>query len=184
MICFVRPLAVLCLAAAALTGPAGATETRDTLEALAKCGAIENPQERLVCYDGVMPRVRAAIDQATEDDKITLFGWEIFGGDGSSDEPTRPEDFGNPNPPAADVKEEGGVITEITFNVTDLAERSDGMIVLVLENGQVWRTMESTSIYFRDPRDGLRVRIRSGMAGAFYLNIEGQNRSVQVERIK
>ena len=73
------------------------------------------------CYDAAGPRVRAALNVATEEDQFSLFG--LFESDGSSTtrEATRPEDFGN-RLPADDVQvvESGGVITEITVALRKL----------------------------------------------------------------
>jgi len=51
-----------------------------------------------------------------------------------------------------------------------------------LANGQVWQvTDNSRGVY---DLDNPKVSIRRGMLGAFYLEIEGQNRSPKVRRLR
>jgi hypothetical protein len=51
-----------------------------------------------------------------------------------------------------------------------------------LANGQVWQIADDSSRYFqrRDPK----VAVRRGALGAFYLDIEGDNRSPRVRRVR
>ena len=53
---------------------------------------------------------------------------------------------------------------------------------IALANGQVWIISDGSSAYYDlvDPK----VTIRRGMLGAFYLEIEGKNRSPRVKRIQ
>jgi hypothetical protein len=53
---------------------------------------------------------------------------------------------------------------------------------ITLANGQVWRVSDgSTGIHYID---NPKVRIRRGVFGVFYLEIEGTNRSPRVVRIQ
>lgn len=51
-----------------------------------------------------------------------------------------------------------------------------------LANGQVWKVVDGSWLHgeWSNPK----VTIRRGMMGAFYLDIEGENRSPRVERLQ
>lgn len=51
-----------------------------------------------------------------------------------------------------------------------------------LANGQVWQVTDGSSGTYRlvDPK----VRVQRGMLGSFFLEIEGQNRSLRVKRVE
>ena len=53
---------------------------------------------------------------------------------------------------------------------------------IALANGQVWRIADGSqgALWLQNPK----VRVRRGVLGAFYLEIEGTNRSPRVERVK
>lgn len=169
-------------------GAAQASEVGDTLETVAKCAAITDGAQRLACYDGAAPRVRAALSVATEEDNITLFGLNIFGGgDGAagSGEATRPEDFGKQDLPAPiETVETGGIVTEITAALADAGTSKSGREIYVLENGQVWRQKEAADLKLPKNAAGVKVKIRQGALGSYYISRDGQNRSVPVERVK
>jgi hypothetical protein len=180
-------IAALGLALTAGVGLAQASELQRTLEGIKACAAITESAQRLACYDGAAPKVRAALDVATEEDQLTLFGLDLFGGSGGaagSGEATRPEDFGKQDLPATEVVQKGGVISEITVALADIARNGSGYDVYVLENGQVWRQKEPGNLALPKSVSGIKVNIRQGMMGAYYLNRDGSNRSVAVERVK
>ena len=173
--------------AAASAGLAQANQVRDTLEDVNKCTTIADAAQRLACYDAAAPKVRASLNVATEEDRVTLFGLDLFGSGDSdtSGEATRPEDFGKKDIPETVVTEEtGGVITEITVALADVGRNGSGYDVYVLDNGQVWRQKEAKDLQLPRKVQGIRVKIREGAMGAFYLSREGLNRSVPVERVK
>lgn len=175
-------LIAVCAAGAAL---AASTEVRRTLESVNACTAETDPAKRLACYDAAAPRVRSALNVATEEDQFSLFGLFESGGSGTTREATRPEDFGvRVAQGGTEVKESGGVITEITVALTDVAKNNAGKDVFVLENGQVWRAKETKSLRIPGDARGVKVTIRQGMMGAYFIKREGTNNSVAVERVK
>lgn len=172
-------------AAALLGGLAGASEVRATLEDLNACGGIAEPGQRLACYDAMAPKVRATLDVATDEDRVTLFGLDLFGPGGGGGEATRPEDFGKRDIPApVETVENAGIVTEITVPLAEVARNGSGYDVYVLENGQVWRQKEMTDLRLPHKVEGLKVRIRQGALGSYFLSRDGQNRSVAVERVR
>lgn len=176
-------LIAVCAAGAAL---AASTEVRNTLETVNACTAETDPAKRLACYDAAAPRVRSALNVATEEDQFSLFGLFESDGSGTTREATRPEDFGNrvAEDDGVAVKESGGVITEITVALADVAKNNAGKEVFVLENGQVWRAKERQSLRIPGEAKGVKVSIRQGMMGAYFITREGTNKSIPVERVK
>jgi hypothetical protein len=51
-----------------------------------------------------------------------------------------------------------------------------------LANGQVWQVMDESSaaVYLQNPK----IRLRRGALGAFFLEVEGLNRSARVKRLE
>jgi hypothetical protein len=179
-------IAVLSCSFIAFMGAAEAGQVRQTLEDVNACSAIKDSGQRLACYDAAAAKVRSSLNEATEEDQMSLFGLDLFSGSslGSSGEATKPEDFGRRDLPAVETQESGGVITQITVTLTDVARNNAGHEVYVLENGQVWRQKESADIGLPRNVTGLKVKIRQGSLGSYYLSREGANKSVAVERVK
>lgn len=136
---------------------AGSTEVRNTLDAVNACSAETDTAKRLACYDGTAPRVRAALNVATEEDQFSLFGLFESDPNSTTHEATRPEDFGN-RVPTDDVQvvQSGGVISEITVALADVAKNNAGKDVFVLENGQVWRAKEKKGLRMSGDPKGVR----------------------------
>jgi hypothetical protein len=51
-----------------------------------------------------------------------------------------------------------------------------------LSNGQVWQVVDgsSTSVYLKSPK----ILVRRGALGAYFLDVEGLNRSARVKRVE
>ena len=184
----IKKTALFVVLAGAATGLAQANQVRETLESVNTCTTIADAAQRLACYDAAAPKVRATLDVATDEDRVTLFGLDLFGSGGgiaSNGEATRPEDFGKKDLPAPVVTaESGGVITEITVALADVGRNGSGYDVYVLDNGQVWRQKEAKDLQMPKKVAGMKVKIRQGSLGSYYLSRDGLNRSVPVERVK
>ncbi len=136
-----------------------ASSTRTALEDIQACAGIAEAQARLACYDANMPKVRAALNQATENVRVELFGltlWEEavdrrrrpgrgFGADRLSPEQraalaAQSAPAGAPPPVAADE------IQEISSQIVEVGRNNAERVVFVLANGQVWRQSETKDI--------------------------------------
>lgn len=168
----------------ALSGWALAGTVDQTLSEVSACAAISDNAQRLACYDKAAPKVRAALNVATEEDQADLFGLDIFGSDGGTREATRPEDFGKTSLPPAEAPVQEAAITEITAGLTEVARNGSGYDVYVLDNGQVWRQTESTGLALPRNTAGLKVTIKEGLLGSYILNRTGSNKSVKVKRVR
>lgn len=56
-----------------------------------------------------------------------------------------------------------------------------GSTTLQLENGQLWRIKDGSSLSVRSPLDSPQVTITPGMIGGWYLKVKGYNTSALVE---
>lgn len=142
-----------------LTGMA--QEGRATLEA---CRAEPDDARRLACYDRAMdrpPEVAAAKDLTPE---------ERFGRSGAMarEETDR-------------TTEESRELGELTAKVTEIWTRSDGLMVLTLDNGQTW-SMNRPDPFFRI-KTGDPVKIQPASLGSFLLSGPSK-RSTRVTRTK
>lgn len=167
-----------------VAGPAFADATRDALAEIARCADIAEATERLRCFDAAVPRARSALaapapaPAPAATTKSGLLEWFGF----SREKPvTKPEEFGKPQP--APGPEE---ITEITAPVLEFARTPRGKAVFILDNGQVWRQIDSDGTVLPDPPPGkpMKVTIGRGALGSYNLEIEGRNGLIKVTRLK
>jgi hypothetical protein len=130
-------------------------------DALTRCRAIADSAARLTCYDAIA--IAPPQSSAASSAKAA---------------PTQPapEQFGlqpkaNPN--------------EINSIESTFAGKFEGWgpnSRITLANGQVWQVADDSSAFCNC--DNKKVLIRRGALGAFYLEIEGTNRSPKVRRLK
>jgi hypothetical protein len=169
--------------------PAAAAEPEATFQELQKCSGVQEPAQRLACYDSLMPRVRAALaagpGDLSRDDQTTLFGLnlDIFG----SSQARTPEQFGAndlPARPDSSVQGSARPIESITANVTEFATTPTGKFIVFLDNGQVWRQQQSDTGNARFKSSGNVVTISYGMLGSYTLQLNGSNKVFKVNRVK
>ncbi len=167
---------------AALAAPlARADASRDALAEIAKCADIADAGERLKCFDAAMARVKSALAApAPETPSKSLLDW--FGLSRPQPPVTKTEDFGKAPPEPAAPQE----LNEIASPVLEFAKTARGKAVFILENGQVWRQLDSDTATVLDPERGTKmsVRIERGVLGSYNLTIDGRNILVKVTRLK
>jgi len=171
---------LLSLALAVAAGPALADATRDALAELAKCADIVDSGERLKCFDAAVPRARSALAApapAPEAPSKSLLEW--FGFSRPPPPVTKPEEFGKAPPEPAEL-------SEISSVVIEYAKTLRGKALFVLDNGQVWRQLDSDGTVVLDPPQGktMKVLIERGFLGSYNLTIEGRNGLIKVTRLK
>lgn len=141
--------------------------------ALKRCRAIVDSGARLRCYDALpvtptpeseaaaaaMPRAAPPLAGAAA---ATLPKAERFG-----------------------LEHKDQVKDELPTIATHIPGRFEGWrpnSTIQLANGQVWQVVDDTSRYVY--LDNPKVVVRRGMFGAFFLDIEGDNRSPRVRRVQ
>ena len=129
--------------------------------AFRRCRGMADAAARLACYDALplpAPGARAAPPvsgaPAREASLLERFGLEA-------------------RQPQAD---------RIESHIPGLFTGWDAKSQIRLANGQVWKVVDGSWLHgeWNNPK----VSIRRGMMGAFYLDIEGENRSPRVQRVR
>ncbi len=91
----------------------------------------------------------------------------------------KPADFGKP---VARVPE----APQIVAAVRQLSRTVRGRAVFVLDNGQVWRQLDSDDSNILEPAPGamLKVTIARGLLDSYNLTIEGRSSLIKVRRVE
>ncbi len=160
-----------CLAAA-LLGLAGLAQANDT--ALNQCRQESVAAKRLACYDAIPTRATAA----TPAPAPTAAAAAPSGTTALAPAPAAPavaqpaSRFGLPS------SSEEAVDSRITGRFEGWGPKTR----FTLANGQVWEVEDGTnaSLWLDSPP----VRVRRGFTGAFFLEIDGTNRSPRVRRLQ
>ena len=149
-------------------GAAQASEESDA--ALRACRAESDDARRLACYDRVADRAQAIVAPTADVAPAVLTAEEKFGRKGTM---TRDE---------ADRKEvEARALGELQAKVTEIWTRSDGLMVVTLDNGQEWKQNRPDS-FFR-LRTGDTVKIQPAAMSSFLMSGPSK-RSTRVTRVK
>ena len=164
---------------ALLAGPVHADATQDALAEIARCADLSDPTARLKCFDAAAPQARRALTEAQSREKRGILDW--FGFSRPPKPVTRPEEFGKPAAPA-----EPGEITQLAATVTEFAKTPRGKAIFILDNGQIWRQLDSDSVDVIEPAPGkpMKVTIEVGFLGSYNLSVDGRNAIVKVRRLK
>jgi hypothetical protein len=182
-------LALVALAAFALATPAFAISSKEILGELAKCAENADATQRLACYDTLSPQLRQAVaamkkpSEQTEADKTSFFGFDVGGLFGGNEGPTTPEQFGkNQMPPTQE--EENQILESISASVTEYSMTPFGKFIVFLDNGQIWRQLDSdTSVSRFHGRDN-KVVISRGIFGSYNLKLNDSSQIYKVKRIR
>lgn len=151
-----------CISLAALWAP-NALAQDSTTQQLAKCAIIENPLQRLVCYDkvaaGEAPVERSAGQSAARSPAASPE--QEFGREHRED-PTdnRPD--------------------KIFVELADVQRNYYGKWEITLKNGQQWEQVDSRTTPL--PLDG-DYYIERGVFNSFFLGRVGENRRIRVRRV-
>lgn len=128
---------------------------------LAGCRAIADAKARLACYDALplnLPPVAAAPVAGTKARQT-------------------PEQFG---------LEQKKLVEELPVIEANISGEFDGWQpnqTIKLSNGQVWQVIDDSDGWVRNSNSP-KVKIQRGLFGAFYMEIEGGNRTIKVKRLK
>jgi hypothetical protein len=132
--------------------------------AIEACIRLRNDSERLACFD------RAVADIQSGQAAPAAPAQDMFG----ANQETRG---------AADVKSriQRDELREITAKVASLRRTPDGMMLLELDNGQVWRQLDSESALVIEVADTVKV-VRASM-GTFRIS-DKRGRSARFRRMR
>jgi hypothetical protein len=157
-----RPAALLALLSALAAADARADDA-----ALKACRQVADAARRLACYDALplaAPAATPAPPAAAAPAAVAAPAAPAAAQFGI-------EERSRPEPPAA-----------IESHIVGRFEGWEPRDRIKLANGQVWQIADDSRgvLYKNDPK----VRVRRGALGAFYLELEGTNRSPRVIRVE
>src|SRR5262245_34646024 len=151
----------------ALIVGAGALHAAELPAPLEPCVSMKRDAERLACYD----RAVAVLESAGAS------------GIPAGAAPTAEDLFGTnaavAPPPPANSDNKRDELKQIRGAVTSAHRTDDGMIVLKLDNGQVWRQQDGNSTLFIEPGDEVTV-VRASL-GTFRIT-DKRGRSARFKR--
>ncbi|MWV26595.1 hypothetical protein [Aurantiacibacter rhizosphaerae] len=159
----IRPIFVLASALApflALSAPAMAQDG----DPYAACAATQDDAARLACFDRTYQSQQVVIAERE-----------------AVEEQTREEVFGFREEDAVLEREEEGVA--MTAAVAEVLQGSGRSQVLLLDNGQLWREINGSTLRNR-VRDGWTATITRHWSGAYEMRFDGRSGYLRVSRMR
>jgi hypothetical protein len=163
------------------TGVALADPTRDqVMSGAARCDAITDNRTWLDCFYGSAQPMRAELGlPAAPPSQVFLV----------------PRDNGQPPPrvATAPAQQDGGFLTDLFGNLKfgnqrmrDYSFNSDGMFVVTLANGQVWRQVGDAAVRakWEKPPGSYVVDINSAVLGGYNMRVRGESHSYKVRLVR
>ena len=114
----------------------------DLMDRVVACAGFEDATQRHACFDKLTPELRGSA--------VTVF---------AAPKPT----FGDRKPPPSEPD-------QVKLTVTKMSKNPDGKLVFTMEDGQVWRQIDTNSAG-RIGQGPWEVEIRRGMLGSFVLKL-------------
>ena len=137
-------------------GTAHADVTRDALADIVKCADIADAAKRLECFDAAAARGKTAL-AAPVAHGASGQGEELVGlvrlfeaGAGDQARGFRQAGAGEPGP---------SEVNQVSGNVLEFAKTARGKAVFILENGMVWRQLDSDSTEVLPPPPGTTMKV-------------------------
>lgn len=167
-------LAALAFAAPALAkGPPAIDGGRPAaLKAVVDCRAISDPGARLACYDDAVGK----LDTAESTGQVVML-------DRDAAKKVKRQAFGFSIPSISlfskGEKEED--VERVTDTLKSVRERADHRWVFELQDGGVWRQIDTTQ-FPSDPKPGQSVEIQRAALGSYMLKVNGRQPAVRVHR--
>lgn len=209
-----RPLLLSAATLALCAAAPAAAQGSDPLEPILACRAIEDPMERLDCFDraaadlggqvesGEVAAVNREEVEAVERDGFGLdlpslprLSFSVFGR-GGGDAPEAPAE---PSPREVGIAEaeaepevrvvertEDGQIDRVVMTIDEITTHGYNTKRFRMTNGQLWEATDGMRFNVPRTRDGERLtaEIRRARAGGFFLRINGEGRAIRVQRLR
>ena len=173
---------ILACAALGLTSGTGASAGNP----LSDCRSIAGDDARLVCYDALADKQAQSVSTPEPDGQspaTAAIAAAAAPPAPAALPPPSPEELFGRNAVQSDdaVRSAGGVgrLEEITATLAGVHVAPYGKLVLMLDNGQVWSQIDTTTL---DVKNGDEVRIRRASLGSYLLTPADSNRAIRVRR--
>lgn len=157
------------------------------------CPAIEDEDDRLACFD----REIAILAKQAEAGEANVAGDETASATAAeptldaagaailAEETFGAEDLDKTVSERRAEREERGELSELKAAVIESGENPYGKVFLVLDNGQVWRQLDSDDTMLRIPRGvDATVTIKKSFLGSYMLTVDQLGRTMRAKRIK
>lgn len=131
----------------------------------AACAALRRDAERLLCYDNAVAQLHSGTTETPAPSAENMFGAN--------------SDVLGSSARRSDVKREE--LRQISGTVTSLHRGDDGMIQLVLDNGQVWRQQDAGVRLLVD--EGDKVTVVRAVMGTFRIT-DKSGRFARFKRVR
>ena len=140
------------------------TASAQSTDAILKCRAIADKEQRLTCYDGVADAVKPAVSpEAAAQAKEAAFGAEKL-------------------PAKARAAEEEKLDT-LDAAIARIRSDPSGNTIFDLDNGQTWRVLSGT-LALPPIHVGDAVQLSRASLGGYRLKLIDVGRTVQVKRVR
>jgi hypothetical protein len=184
-----KTTALLC----ALTGLAGVAFAQSSplqapspLSPIYACAEKTDPVERLACFDAAVATIRGAEARSEivtfDKQRVETVRREAFGFNMPSLPRLGLPSFGKKDGAGNPLQAANEPIEEQVFAVARVSTSGD-RATIYLENGQVWRLVETGELN-APRRTPYNVIIRSASMGSFILSVEGRNKGYRVRRVE
>ncbi len=152
-------------------------------DAMEKCSQVSNSLKRLVCFDKLVQRSRGMQDvelptmvQRSQTRPTTAPATAPQPSLQAAPQQSRESTFGFEQQIDEERREEFNSIRALVAKVDENALKR---MVITLDNGQVWRQMESGSVRLKA---GDEVIVERGLLGSFHLKRADSKRRIRVKR--
>lgn len=153
-----------------------------SLKSFTQCAAIVDDGKRLECYDkaasAVSPAIRAEVEQRQK--LAAARAAEAAAAAEAAREAQERDRFGREG--VRGFRGTDQEVTEIQSTVTEVLRDSGGKMIIVLDNGQMWRQIDGSTM--ASIRTGSTVTVKRGTLGSYRLAPEKGNRTFQVVRMR
>lgn len=193
-------LAALAASTVAVASPAIAGKPLDrAVENAIACRTIATAEERLACFDSAADSLAGAKGESArqaasakenkarkERDSFGLTSATATTGGGEPASGTDFDEFGVEDVAALRRAREEERVNEITAESVSIQYLHGGRVTLTLNNGQVWRQLDSDSTYLPGARKGrtYSVTLKRAAMGGYRARIEELDKSIRVRRVK
>jgi hypothetical protein len=155
------------------------------------CRDIADDLERLACLDqaaetlAVTRIIREEAVAAKKQEERENFGLPGGGEKGPVVAET-PEEFGAENLPKSRKEREEGKLKSITSKIAEVRINAIGVATLTLENGQVWRQLESDDkkLFFPSGDKLYTAKVKRSLFGNYMLTINELHKTIRVRRVE
>lgn len=160
-----------------------ATPSYAQVEGFRACAGILSDSERLACYDAAVAKLGAAEAAAIEQRRVTAKAEAERAAAQAKEAAAKAQvaAFGAEGVPGKGAVKSDN-LDKLSGAVAEVFTSGLGYIVVVMDNGQIWRQTEAATL--PPIRSGDPVTIKKGLLGNYRLTFDKQGRTIRVKRFR